>query len=97
MRICTLSSISPQHVIHSKAIVRVENVDLGGPRPISRLFQIDPLTLAQLKVIFLEIRNSPELRLKTLVLYESSINKMKKKDPDLFYEVSSMVEIIDTR
>ena len=26
-----------------------------------------------------------------------SINKMKKNYPDLFYKVSSMVEIIDTR
>ena len=85
---CSLSSISAEHLIHSQAIVRVENVDL----------QIDPpLTLAQLKVIFLEIRNSPELRLKTLLLYESSIKKMKKNYPDLFYKVSSMVKIIDTR
>ena len=85
---CSLSSISAEHLIHSQAIVRLENVDL----------QTDPpLNLAQLQVIFLEIRNSRELGLKTLLLYESSIYKMKKNYPDLFYKVSSMVKIIDTR
>ena len=85
---CSLSSISSEHQIYSQAIVRVENVDL----------QIVPaLTLTQLKVIFLEIRDSPELKLKTLLLDETSINKIKKNYPDLFYKVSSMVKIIDTR
>ena len=68
-----------------RAIVRVENVNLTSHH-----------TLAELKSIFLEIRNSLELKLRRLRLRKSNINRIKNDCPVLFYEVSSMVKIIDT-
>ena len=69
-----------------RAIVRVENVNL--------ITRHHPL--AELKSVFLGIRNSLELKLKTLRLCKSDINLMKNNCPVLFSEVSSMVKIIDT-
>ena len=69
-----------------RAIVRVENVNL--------ITRHHPL--AELKSVFLGIRNSLELKLKTLRLCKSDINLIKNNCPVLFSEVSSMVKIIDT-
>ena len=69
-----------------RAIVRVENVNLIRSHH----------TLAELKSIFLEIRNSLELKLRKLRLHTSSIDRIKSNCPVLFSEVSSMVKIIDT-
>ena len=68
-----------------RAIVRVENVNLTSHH-----------TLAELKSIFLEIRNSLELKLRRLRLRKSNINRIKNDCPVLFSEVSLMVKIIDT-
>ena len=64
-------------------IVRVENVNLTSHH-----------TLAELKSIFLEIRNSLELKLRRLRLRKSNINRIKNDCPVLFSDVSLMVKII---